>query len=273
MLEAINAFLVNSTGFFLDWTLTFPRLVVLLLITIGQALIITYIQKWASDQDRLRRMKSDKARLKQLLKAAKKSGDKDAVKRHRATLSSIATVHMKSQIAPVLISLIPIVFLATWAFARLGYEPPRPNDPLLVRAYFPSADIGKLVHIQPPAGLEASTGWIQKIVEDKDPEGKVTNGIARWTLSAKSNGRFLLPIRHDGKTSTKELLVDGKKYAEPLQFFPESNIEAVELVMPEYKPLGIVPGIPAIIFPPWLVANLLIVIPLSLLLRPILRVY
>jgi uncharacterized membrane protein (DUF106 family) len=273
MLEALNLFLVTTTGHLLDWTLHFPRIVVLIMVGVGEALTITYIQKFTTNQDRLRRMKSDKARLKQLIKQAKKSRDKEAIKRYRSTNSSIATLHMRMELAPIFISLIPIIFLATWAFARLGYQPPRAGDPLLVKAYFPPADIGKLVHMLPQENLDASTGWIQKITEDKNPSGKVANGIALWDLRSRADGRFLLPIRYEGKTTTKELLVDGKKYAEPIQFYNGTGVDAVELVMPEYKPLGIVPGIPWLTFPPWLVGDLIIVIPLSLLLRPVLRVH
>ena len=45
-----------------------PRFIVLVLVAFGEALTITLIQKFATNQDRLRRMKSDKARLKELIR-------------------------------------------------------------------------------------------------------------------------------------------------------------------------------------------------------------
>jgi uncharacterized membrane protein (DUF106 family) len=277
MLDLLNWFLVTVTDYVLGWTLHMPRFAVLVLVAVGEAVTITYIQKWTTNQDKLKRMKHDKARLKQLIKEAMKRGDKEAVKRYRQTGSSIATTHMRMELLPIVVSLVPIIFLATWAFARLGYLPPQKGSPVIVKAYFPSTEIGKLVHILPQQGLEATSGWIQKIGDDKDKSGKLVGGMAAWDLKCTdAGGRFMLTIRCNGKAVQKELLVDGRKYADPLVFYSGSGptgVKAVELAMPEYKPLGIVPGIPWLTFPPWLVGDLMMVIPLSLLLKPLLKIY
>ncbi len=41
----------------------------------------------------------------------------------------------------------------------------------------------------------------------------------------------------------------------------------------EYHPLNIIPGFPRVFLPPWIVGYLIIVLPLSFLLKPMLRVY
>jgi hypothetical protein len=149
-----------------------------------------------------------------------------------------------------------------------------------IKAYFSQQEIGNLVHMAPPAGLEAKDGWIQKIVTDKDAQGKeIIGGMATWQVQATGNGgSFVLPIRYKGQTFEKALLIGGDKYAEPVQVYEKADgekadVAAIQIAIPEYKPLGIVPGYSGIGLPPWLVGYLILVIPLSFLLKPVLRIY
>jgi hypothetical protein len=47
----------------------------------------------------------------------------------------------------------------------------------------------------------------------------------------------------------------------------------VDMADHEYHPLNIIPGFPRVFLPPWIVGYLIIVLPLSFLLKPMLRVY
>jgi len=279
MFEALNTLCLSLMDHLLGWSLSLPRIVVLLALAIGTALILTVVRKFTTNQDLLRRAKADKARLKQLLGDAKRAGDKDAIKRIRGTIGEIGMVSMKSEGLPLLASLLPIALLAIWAFSRIGYLPPKAGETVIVKAYLPSVEIGNLIYMVPQKGLEASKGWIQPITEEKDAEGKVVKGIAQWELkSAPAGGSFVLPLRYKGKTVEKELLVGGPKYADPVTFYEDQPIEIVEVVMSEYKPLDLLPklampGVPWLALDGWLLGYLIIVIPLSFILKPALRIY
>lgn len=263
----------------LGWSLHVPRFAVLALLAVCTAVVLTGVRKFTTNQGRLGRAKADKARLKELLRAAKQAGDKEAVKRYRATIGEIGAVGMKAELLPLAASLIPIALLATWAFSRIGYEPLRGTEPVTIKAYFAASEIGNLVHIVPPAGLEAKSRWIQKIGEDKDASGKVVGGLATWRVRATAGGgEFVLPVRYKGQTFEKALLIGGYKYAEPVQAYEKAGggkavCEAIQIEMTEYKPLGFVPGFPRIGLPPWIIGYLILVIPLSFLLKPVLRIY
>lgn len=274
MLETINNFCVNLMDYVLGWSLHLPHFAILALLAVCTATVLTGVRKFTTNQDLLGRAKADKARLGKLLKAAKQAGDKEAVKRYRSTIGEIGGVNMKAELLPLAASLIPIALLAMWAFSRIGYEPPRGDIPVTVKAYFSTDKIGDLVHMVPQPGLEAKDGWIQKIGEDKDEKGNVASGVAAWQVRATSgSGSFVLPIRYKGQTSDKELLIGGSKYAEPVQAYEKSDCEVIQIVMPEYKPLGFVPGFSQIGLPPWIIGYLILVIPLSFLLKPVLRIY
>lgn len=279
MFEAINNAVLTVGDPLLGWMLNLPRDLVLIFVALGTALVLTVVRRWTTNQDRLGRAKADKRRLKELTREAKARGDKDAVKRYRTSLQQIGIMSMKAEGKPLLASLLPIAVIAVWAFSNINYQPPTPGEPVTVKAYFPISAIGETAHIVPADGLSDVGGtWVREIKPGYDPKGKeITDGQATWDLEASSRPEpYTLEVRHAGETVTKELIVDGKRYATPLVFYNDKDEEAftaVELVMPEYKPFGIVPGWAGAGLQPWIVGYLIIVIPLSVVLKPVLRTY
>lgn len=337
MLDTLNQWILVITRPVLDWMLYLPRDLTLFIVAIGTALILTGVRIFSTDQNRLKRCKQDKARLKALIREAKKRRDKEAVKRHQATIGQIGLVTMKAEGLPLLASLVPIALLAVWAFCSIAYLPPQDGDTLTVKMIFPKMDIGKVVHLLPQEGIKAvppeegelgikpEDGWIQPIVKDytpapdaaewklltdpqamkahldqeaadagkyekekaeakkagqpepKAPKPKelpvVSNGLATWNLKCqKSDKEYLLRFRFDGREYVKPLRMDGVHYADPLGIYDDNTI-FVETVLDEYKLFDVVPGIPMLMLQAWIVGYLCIVLPFSLILKPVLRIY
>ncbi len=273
MLEALNSFCLTVTDPVLGWLLNLPRDLALVIVGLLTAGIFTVVRLFTTDQEYLKRCKRDKARLKSLLREAKAQGDKDAVQRYRQTLGQIGMWSLKAEGKPLLVAIVPIALIGAWCWARVAYVPPEPGEPVPVRAYFPVAEIDKLVHIVPQDGVMAENGWIRRIRADVTAEGKVTNGIAEWTLRCERRDEpYRLEVRYEGGTFCKELLVDGRHYAPPLKAYDGEGPEVVEVALEEYKFLGFVPGISAIMLQPWIVGYLIVVFPLSFILRPALRI-
>jgi len=253
----------------LGWMLLLPMGAALLIIAVGTAVILTFVRPFTTNQDLLQRCKQDKKKLKEFIRQAKRERDKDALTRFRATVAQIGMKTLRAEGKPLLLSIVPIALLAVWCFGRLGFIAPQPNEPITIRAYFPASAIDKIALIVPTEGVTAEDGWIQRITQDPvaGPGGKI-NGWATWKLSAHGREEpYMLEIRYKGKTCSKAMLVDGRRYSTVLEFYDETAIQAVQLDLTPYKPFGIVPGIPWLFLDAWLVGYLIITIPVVFLLR------
>ena len=295
MLELINNATLYVMDILLGWLLRFPAGVALATVALGTSAILTFVRPFTTNQDLLKRCKQDKKRLGTLIREAKRRKDKEAVARHRASIAAMAGKTIKAEVKPLLVAILPIAALAIWCFARLGYLPPQPGEPIAVQAYFPASAIGGITHIAPLSGIVPQNGWAQRIIEDpeKGPDGTV-NGMASWTvLGEKTKDPYVLKIRSAGRTVEKELLVDGRRYSPVMEFY-DAPIEVVQIDLDSYKPFGVVPGIPTLhwdrsakfpwfrvytresdawFFAPWLVGYLLIAVPFVFILRRLCHVY
>ena len=273
MLDAINTFCLAFMDLLFSWILHFPLDIVLFFIALSTSVILISVRKISTNQNLLARCKADKRTLKKLLRKAKSKGDKDAIKRYRQTMSQIGGKVLLAEPKPLLIAIIPIAMLAVWAFARVAYEPATSDDTITIKAYFQVSSIGDHVHLLPAEGMTAKTGWIQKISADESVANSIT-GVATWQLQCEQrNAPYPIVVRYNGELAKTVHFVDGLKYSQPLVFHDNSNIIATELVLSQYKPFGILPGIPSLMLQPWILGYLIYVIPLSLLLKYIFRVY
>jgi hypothetical protein len=276
-LNQITDWLTHMLDVPLGWLLLLPRDLAILLVALMTSALLTLARKWSTDQDRLRRCKNDLRRLKQLRRAAKREGDSDAVGRIRTTIAMINATRMKAEGKPLLVSIIPIALLAIWALARLDYLAPEPGQELQARAYYPLAAIGKLTRLVPPDGVEMLDDPIRLVSIDPDGEA---NGLVVWRLRPTTTlEEAELAFRYLDETARHKLTVGLPVYAPPQLAHP-GEIQVTEVVLErarflEIKSLGIpgIPGIPWVFFPPWLVAYLLLTMPLVPLSRNLLRTY
>ena len=210
MLELITNLITNGMDYLLGWILFLPRDLMLFMVAVMTSAILAGVRIFSTDQDWLRRADADKKRLAELLREAKrhyhherrkastpeqrqaaKARYKDAKTRHKATLMMVKMKATKFEGKPFLYAIIPIALLATWAFGRLGFLPPKVGEPVAVKAYFPNASIGRVVHMTPQDGLEVENGWVQKVVKDQAPPvegwwdkaGVHVRGGSRWAFN------------------------------------------------------------------------------------------
>jgi uncharacterized membrane protein (DUF106 family) len=293
MLETINNFILRIADPLFGWILFLPRDAALFAVAIMTSLILTYVRKFTTDQAWLKQADEDQKRLGELIREAKKAGLKDDAKRFKDTAVQIKMRSMKYEGMPLLAALLPILLLATWCFARLGFEPPRAGEIVQVKMYVPLSGIGKLAHITPRPGVEAPEGWIRKVVPDTLPEpggwwGRINaaamkklgmlpplEGVAVWNVRAVADPlpralRFVC----DGQAFDKDLLVGQRRYSDPVRMFGnEGPVQAIETVLKPVKLFGVVPGVDMLFLPPWLTAYLLIAIPFVTIIKRVLRIY
>ena len=77
----------------------------------------------------------------------------------------------------------------------------------------------------------------------------------------------MLTIRCGDETCTKELVVDGRRYAPVVEVYSSPTLQAVQLSHVQYLPWGVVPGIPFLYLDPWIVGYLIIAMPLACVFR------
>ncbi len=298
MVETLTDGIVGLVDPVLGWLLALPSDAALAIVAVGSAAALIGVRRFTTDQDLLRRCAHDKRRLKERLREAKRRGDKESAARLRAAMNRVGLKQLGQEGWPLVAALVPIVLVMTWGLRRLEFHPPAVGEPFEVAAYFPLSAEGEIVHAVPlrgplagrpsrgaergerPAGwpggasngLEAEGGWVREVAVD--PVGE-KNGLAVWTLKADTRPEAVvaydLAVRFRGETVQKRLVVGAERYARPVEFY-DGPIQAVEVRMEPVKLFGIVPGVPYV-FAPWLVGYVLLVVPASLLLKRVLRIY
>jgi uncharacterized membrane protein (DUF106 family) len=275
MLTALNNMVLAIADPVLGWLLCLPTDVTLIVVSLATAVVLTLARPLTTDQDLLRRCREDKRRLRQLIKEARKSKDKEAVRRYKSSLALITMKTLKSEGRPLLLAIAPVAVLAVWCFFRLEFHPPKANETISVHAYFPVSAAGNLVHIVPQDGMTAENGWVQEIVAVTDPAEGPPHGMATWHLHAEAAPKpYLLEIRYRAGTYTKQLLVGQRTYAPAVEFYADgAPVICSEIQMKPVKLFGIVPGIPPLGLAPWLMAYFVIAIPSVPLVKRVVGVY
>jgi uncharacterized membrane protein (DUF106 family) len=264
MLETLNTTILDLLDPILGWLLYLPTDGVIIVIALLSAGALTALRVLTTNQDRLRRCQRDKRRLRELQREARRRGDREARDRYRATNARIGGLQLRAEAKPLLAAIVPILLLATWCLARLGFHPLQAGEAFDVAAYFPLSSTGQLVHIVPREGLLAEDGWIREIAVDPIGEG---NGLATWRLRFTSKtGTTPLMLRL-GPTTYEVPVTHGGRIYEPPRIFHDDRLLCSEVKLQPVRFLGLVPGVPAILLPPWLVAYVLLVIPASVLLK------
>jgi len=255
----------------LGWLLAMPRDVALFALATLTTAILIAARIVATDRGLLRRIQADKRRLKELIRGSRHADDHDTTRRYKITLQRVKLKAARQEALPLLLALIPIAVLATWAFHRVAYIPPKAGEPLVLIARLPLSAGGSLIHIVPFTGVTAEGGWIRQIVVPH--EGQPAWARAEWTLRFPAGETpYDLQLRYAGKTYNRGVLVGTCKYASPLTTYPGDGLSSTEVIMQETRLFGFVPGIPAIGLPAWLVAYLLISVPLVFLVRRLFRI-
>jgi uncharacterized membrane protein (DUF106 family) len=269
----------------LGWLLDVPRQVALFGVAILTATLLTTVRWWTTDQDRLRRAAEDLRRLKQLRREARQGGDHDTLARCQATKARIGLIKLRAEGKPLLVVLLPIALLATWAFYRLEFHPPQPGETVELIAYLPVSAKDDLLHLVPQPGLRSGNGWVQALflqapapswwerwrarLTSQEIKLPAPDAVAVWKLEGDADTHPLL-LRYKDRTIECELPVGGRFYAPAWGLHPDDNI-ITEIRQREVRLFGL-PGLGAWL-PAWLVGYLVVTIPLVFLLKRVLKVY
>jgi uncharacterized membrane protein (DUF106 family) len=259
MLESLNQATLHLMDRLLGWLLDWPTDVAIVAVAVATSLVLVVVRRFATDQDLLGRVANDKRWLKQLAADARRRGDDEAARRHRAnrslvTLRSMPRL-MRGEALTLVVSLVPIVLVATWCFYRLEYHPSRVGDVIEVAVSTPLSAVGQVAHAVPQEGLSADSGWVRPVMEDSVAAG----GIATWTLRAAGPpAEYRLIFRVGDRSVEHPLIVGQRTYAAPR--IDHGDALATEVRLREVKLFDRLSGLPHLYLPAWMVAYLVIAI-------------
>ncbi len=277
VLQPFYAACLSAGDFVFGGLLSLPSDATLILVAVLTSLIFVVVRKFTVNQNLAMRCRLDKLRLKELTRQAKAVHDKEAIARYQATVAQIGLKLMKLEVLPTLVALLPMSFLAIWAYERLNYLPPQAHQTVEVAFYLPVSACGRLIHISPISGISAADGWLRPVTADTDKQGKTANGIARWKIQAENAGEYTLRFHFDDKSYEHPIRIGKRTYSPILKQQDGTDVRIVsEVKLRQRKLFGMVPGLEAIGWPgildPWLVGYLILVIPLFFVNKLLFRV-
>ncbi len=262
--------IVRTLDIPLGWLLWVPRDVSLFLFALGTALLLTFARRWLTNQDLLQRCAQDLRQLKRLRREVRQSPDKSRLRQLRGTVALVKSRQLRADFQVLLAVLVPLAAIALWAIERLDYLPPRVDQDLIVRAYYPSSSIDELAHLVPARGFELESPAIQLI----RPDGQTPpSGLAAWTIrpTAAAND-ILLTIRHQSDSAEHHVAIGRKTYLPPQQLHENQRRTKTEVVLERYRPLGLNLKTEVIGLPPWMAGYLVLTLLLVPCLKRLLRV-
>ena len=273
----------------LGWLLHLPSDVVLFSLALLTGGIMVLTRPLATNQDLLRRLDNDRCRIKELMAEAKRTKDRAALDRYRATSGQLALRKLASEGKPLLLAIVPVALLATWAMSRVEFHPPREDEEIEVVAFTQSSTaVGDLIHIVPVPGLESSQP-IQVIAEHSnepglwdrflvsiwltEPTTPEPDRLASWTVKGKARKEpYVLKIPFRDATVERKLLIGQTTYADAVVAATEDEPLTTQMKLRPVLLFGVVPAL-GDFFPGWLVGYILIVVPLVFVLKWAFNIY
>jgi len=258
MLEVWNGVTLLILDALLGWLRRLSPDLTVVAVAVLSALVLTLLRRWTTDQDLLARVARDRRRLRALRRQARRRRNRVALARHRILLGLVGWKSLRAEGRPLLVSIVPIAALATWCFLRLEFHAPRAGEDIVVHVETPRSMVGDVVHIVPRDGLETDA-WVSEVVS-RTRDGD-THAVATWTLRARASDAPRVATVRIGRQSIEQPIgVAPGPHGPPTGEFLDGRVVA-RVEMRAVDLWGLAPGIPWLMFPPWLVAYLVIVVP------------
>lgn len=240
--------------------LSLDPLVGIALISFIISLLITIVYKLVTDQDLMKRLKTELKELQKEMKDLKDQPAKAMAVQKRAMETNMK--YMMQSFKPTLFTMLPIIIIFGWLNMHMAYYPLMPGQEFTATLTFEDTFSGDV-------SIEASDDLtvIGEIVKE------VEESVVVFTMKGPS-GEYLLDFVSDGETlldEPKEVIIsDERDYAKVEEVY-KGDLKKIELSNEPIKPFG-----PLSIFgwrPGWLGAYILFSILFSTLLRKIMKVY
>lgn len=237
------------------WLLDIPPILAILFLSLLLGLVSTLLQKYLTNQAKLKRLRDDTKKMQKQMKELK---DPEKVMKMQQKMLPIQMEMMKESFKPLLVTMIPFLLVFFWLSHHFAFHAIAPNEPFTVTAHFDDGISGV-------ATLAASPG-----VTIADPNASVQEGKAVWELVAGA-GEYDLNLTFGGQTITRSVLISSEReYVTPKQPF-RGAVTSFDVDNKKLLPLG--DGFNLFgWYPGWIAYYILLSIPISLGLKKLLNV-
>lgn len=255
----------------LGWTDSLPADAAFLIVCLLSVASMLVTKSLFSDASIARGVHADLRRLRQLLRQARRQGDRPAVRRHRRNRVRVLLVRIQNEFKAIGVSLLLVSVLVVWSQRHLQHRSIAPGQPFRVVLQLPASFDAQLVHLVPQEGVKAEDGYVRQLRASPDARREslpirtakpLPEAIAEWQLAAEAGDHELL-FRTPQSSCRHRVVVGTRPTADSIR--TEQPGVVIETKFLPYQPWKVVPGVPVLDCPPWLSGYLLIVIPLYLL--------
>jgi len=245
--------------------------IAIILISFLISLFIVLIYKKFTDQDLMKRLKTE---IKELQAEMKTLRDKpDQMMKVQKKAMETNTKYMMQSFKPTLFTFVPIIIIFGWLNAHMAYYPLVEGDQFSITAEFIEGTDGN-IQIKLPDGIQSLNGAQQDILNDK----------AEWVLSGDAD-TYTVEYDYGGIEFEHQLIIvsefKDRDYAKPELRAKELGVDSTNLdkilisnkkvqPMKEIPLLGSIPWIGGF---GWLGTYILFSIIFSIALRKALKVY
>lgn len=241
----------------LGWTLYFPPLVGIIILSLIITLIINLIYKYTTDQREMKRLKEQIDDYRKKIKEARDNPKK--MMKLNSDAMAVNMQYMGKSLKPTLYTFIPIIFIFAWMNAHFTYAPLDAGEPLIVRAEFLDGFNGN-------ATLISKTLTTQSLTE---PLTATEDGpVASFAVTGQGG-------KHDFTIDYQQFAYNGSVWfgenPDKQAFAGKGPINAIKVDYPKIHPLG-----PVSIFgwmPGWLAIYIILSVSLSMLTRKLMKIY
>ncbi|MFH0868459.1 MAG: EMC3/TMCO1 family protein [Candidatus Woesearchaeota archaeon] len=235
--------------------LNLPTIWALVFLSFLISLIITLITKFATDQDLMKRLKTEMKEMQAEMKALRKEPEKAMQIQKQVMQTNMK--YMKQSFRSMIYTFIPIILIFGWMTANFAYDPILPGQEFTTTVVF-EKNVNGIIELSVPKGIEIS-GDIKK---------EIDNSIVKWVLKG-GEGEYLLEYIFDGHKYTKEVLIaGGNKYKEPIKAVKDGIVKTIEIEHTPKKVLNIFGWKIG-----WLGTYIIFSIAFSMIVRKIIKVY
>jgi len=242
----------------LGWLFLIPPWLAILFLSCVLALLGTLIQKWMTDQAKLRRLREDTKKNQKKHRELLKTDPEKALKLQQQMLPAQMEM-MREGLKPLIVTMIPFLLIAIWMGSHFAFEPILPDEPFTIIVRFADGVSG-----------DATLTAAQDVLIDEATK-PIAGGTAQWTLRAPA-GTHTISLSAAGGIvqDNRTVLVTVERAYEAPNPPRKGLVAEFSASNAKLAPLG-----PVSLFgwrPGWIAVYILFSIPISILLRKALNV-
>ena len=240
------------------WSLLLPPIVGIFILSLIITLLINLIYKFTTNQEEMKRLKTQINESQKKIKSLMKENPKKAMKIQEEAMQANMQ-YMGKSLKPMIFTFIPIIFIFSWMNAHYTYAPLAAGEPLTVSVEFIDGFSGNATLTSATLTTPSITVPVQ-LVDDKP--------VASFAISGAQG-------KHDFKIAYEQFTYDaavwfGEKPQKPI--FPgKGPVQEIVVNYPKVHPLGSFHI--GSWYPGWLALYIIFSLVLSISTRKLMKIY